>query len=148
MTRIEAALHQHPIRVILARILIGAVLLMNLQAAAAFLLWPGRFIGSFELTGVVGEAALRGMAVLFLMWNVPYAVAFWNPLRYRISLYEAIAMQTIGLVGETIIFLTLPDIHIQARAAIWRFIIFDGVGLLVLIAAALLSKSKKSQGNG
>jgi len=147
MTQIDTALHRYPIRVNLARILIGAVLLMNLQAAAAFLLWPGRFIGSFELTGVVGEAALRGMAVLFLMWNVPYAVAFWNPLRYRISLYEAIAMQTIGLVGEASIFLTLPDIHVQARAAIWRFILFDGAGLLALITAALVSKGEKTQGN-
>ena len=145
MTQIESVLHRSPIRVTLARILIGAVLLMNLQAAAAFLFWPSRFVGSFELTGTVGEATLRGMAVLFLMWNVPYAVAFWNPLRYRVSLYEAIAMQTIGVVGETIIYQTLPDIHIQARSAIWRFILFDGLGLLALIAAACLTKIKRTQ---
>ena len=145
MTQIETVRQQHPTRVTLARILIGAVLLINVQAATAFLIWPDRYAASFELSGAVGESALRGMAVLFLMWNVPYAVALWNPLRYRISLYEAIAMQTIGVVGETIIYLSLPDIHIQARSAIWRFILFDGLGLLALIAAAILTKRGKNQ---
>ena len=145
MTQIDTVRPQHPIKVALARILIGAVLFINAQAATAFLLWPSRFVGSFELTGAVGEATLRGMAVLFLMWNVPYAVALWNPLRYRVSLYEAIAMQTIGIAGETIIYLTLPDIHIQARSAIWRFILFDGLGLLALIAAAFLTKIKRTR---
>ncbi len=145
MTQSDNFRHRHPNRVSLARILIGLVLLINLQAAIAFLLWPSRFVGSFELSGAVGEAALRGMAVLFLMWNVPYAVALWHPLRYRISLYEAIAMQTIGLLGETIIYLTLADSHVQARAAIWRFIVFDASGLLALVAAAMLSKGVKMQ---
>ena len=145
MTQIESVLHRSPTRVTLARILIGAVLLINLQAAAAFLFWPSRFVGSFELAGTVGEATLRGMAVLFLMWNVPYAVALWNPLRYRVSLYEAIAMQTIGIAGETIIYLSLPDIHFQARSAIWRFILFDGLGLLALLAAALLTRGDKTR---
>ena len=140
MTQNDIFHHQHPIRMNLARTLIGAVLFINLQAAIAFLLWPSRFIGSFELTGVVGEATLRGIAVLFLMWNVPYALALWNPLRQRVSLYEAIVMQTIGVVGETIIYLTLPETHVQARGAIWRFIIFDGIGLLALIAAAVSTK--------
>lgn len=143
MTQSDNFRHRHSGRVSLARILIGAVLLVNLQAAIAFLLWPGKYVGSFELAGAVGEATLRGMAVLFLMWNVPYAVALWNPLRHRISLYEAIAMQAIGFVGETIIYFTLADIHVQARSAIGRFIIFDGIGLLALIAAALLTKSNE-----
>ena len=147
MTQIDTSRHKFPIRVTLARILIGAVLFINAQAAIAFLLWPGRLVGSFELAGSVGEATLRGMAVLFLMWNVPYAVALWNPLRYRISLYEAVAMQSIGLIGETIIYLTLPDIHFQARAAIWRFILFDGLGLLALLAAGLLTRGENTRRN-
>jgi hypothetical protein len=32
------------------------------------------------------------------MWNVPYAVAFWDPVSHRLSLLEAIAMQAIGLL--------------------------------------------------
>ncbi len=95
----------------LARSSIGVVILFNLQAAAVFLLWPERYATGFELGGAVGGAMLRGLGVLFVMWNVPYAVALWHPVRQRISLYEALAMQTIGLDGEAIIFTTLPNIH-------------------------------------
>ena len=125
-------------RLNLARGLIGVVILFNLQAALVFLLWPGNYILAFELEGLTGEAMLRGLGVLFLMWNVPYAVAMWNPIRYRISLYQALAMQTIGLVGESIIYATLPEIHNLIRASILRFIVFDALGLLLLIAAAIL----------
>jgi len=127
-------------RLNLARGLIGAVILFNLQAALVFLLWPGNYISAFELEGVIGEAMLRGFGVLFLMWNVPYAVAMWNPIRHRISLYEALAMQTIGLIGESIIYATLPEIHNLMRASILRFIAFDALGLLLLFAAAILTR--------
>jgi hypothetical protein len=125
-------------RLNLTRGLIGVVILFNLQAALVFLLWPGNYTSAFELEGVIGEAMLSGLGVLFLMWNVPYAVAMWNPIRYRISLYEALAMQTIGLVGESMIYATLPQIHSLARGSIMRFIAFDALGLLLLIAAAIL----------
>jgi hypothetical protein len=62
----------------------------------------------------------------------------WNPIRHRISLYEALAMQTIGLVGESMIYAILPEIHSLVRASIMRFIGFDALGLLLLIAAAIL----------
>jgi hypothetical protein len=71
-------------RLNLTRGLIGVVILFNLQAALVFLLWPGNYTSAFELEGVIGEAMLSGLGVLFLMWNVPYAVAMWNPIRYRI----------------------------------------------------------------
>ncbi len=130
-------------RLNLARGLIGVVILFNLQAALVFLLWPQNYISAFELEGIVGETMLRGLGVLFLMWNVPYAVAMWNPIRHRISLYEALAMQTIGLVGESIIYAALPEIHNLMRASILRFIAFDALGLLLLITAAILFR--KSQ---
>ena len=59
--------------------MIGLVLFFNVQAAAAFIGAPARYAASFELTGATGEAAVMGMAVLFLMWNVPYAVAEHTP---------------------------------------------------------------------
>jgi len=67
-------------------------------------------------------------------------VALWNPARHRTVLYIAIAMQTIGLVGETWIYLSLPPVHAAARASIMRFIIFDGLGLLALLAAVWISR--------
>ena len=118
-----------------ARVLIGLVLFVNVQSALVFFATPGGFAPAYELNGVAGSAAIRGIAVLFLMWNVPYVVALFNPLKYRISLYEAIAMQSIGLVGESLIFWTLPAAHLILRASILRFILFDGAGLGALIFA-------------
>jgi hypothetical protein len=123
---------------LLARLAILLVFLWNVQCALAFLFWPGRFAASFELSGTPGEAALRGLGVLFLMWNVPYAVALWHPLRYRISLYEATAMQAIGLLGESLIWLSLPPAHEALQASLLRFIAFDGAGLVLLLLAVWL----------
>ncbi len=124
----------------IARILIGLVFFWNIQCALAFILWPERFSPGFELSGAPGAAAIRGLGVLFLMWNVPYAVALWQPVRQRWSLYEAIAMQGIGLVGESLIFAGIPVAHSLARSSILRFIAFDAAGLLILLAALLISR--------
>lgn len=126
-------------RIHTGRFLIGAVLIINVQCAIAFFILPGNFASSFELDGALGEMVIRATGVLFLMWNVPYAVALWHPVRYRVSLYEALVMQTIGLAGETVIFFLLPVAHVVARASIARFILFDALGLVALLAAAWLT---------
>lgn len=123
----------------LARTLIGVVLVINVWCALAFLIWPGNYAGGFELSGVLGDAMLRGMGVLFLMWNVPYAVALWHPIQRRVSLFEAIAMQTIGLAGESLIYTSLPVIHSLTRSSLERFIVFDFLGLLLLMGALWLT---------
>jgi hypothetical protein len=122
-----------------ARFLIGIVFLINVQSALVFLLWPEKYAGSFELSGGPGGAMLRGLGVLFLMWNVPYAVALWNPIRYRLALWIAIAMQAIGLIGEVWIALTIPVVHQAIRSSITRFVIFDATGLVLLILAVWIS---------
>ncbi len=134
----------------IARFLIAAVIGWNLQVAYVFLLYPERFVSGFELSALPGEAAVRGMAILFFMWNVPYLVAFWNPRKYRISLIEAIAMQGIGLVGESFILSTLGVGHALLRTSIIRFIAFDGAGLIFLIGAFLLTnhRSHREEGKG
>lgn len=132
-----------PVKLNLARALIGLVLLVNVQSALAFLIWPGAYAGTFELSGEVGDAMLRGMGVLFLMWNVPYGVALWHPIRHRISLYEAVAMQTIGLVGEAFIYTSLSTVHSLARASLARFIVFDSLGLLLLVFAVWLTWGRR-----
>jgi hypothetical protein len=132
-------------RLNLARGFIGVVILFNLQAAALFLLWPARFTPGFELGGAVGGAMLRGLGVLFVMWNVPYAVALWHPVRHRISLYEALAMQIIGLAGEAIIYLSLPATHELLRASILRFIGFDALGLVLLAVATWSTRRSKNK---
>ena len=127
-------------RLNLSRGLIGLVILWNLQVASVFLLWPERYTAAYELQGIVGAATLRGIGLLFVMWNVPYLVALVHPIRHRISLYEALAMQTIGLVGESIIYLTLPAIHFVLRASILRFIAFDALGLVLLLIAVWITR--------
>jgi len=127
-------------RLLLGRGLIGAVLLMNLQCALAFLLYPQGYAAQFELSGVPGEAAIRGIGVLFVMWNVPYAAALWHPHRQRLALQLAVIMQTIGLLGESAITLTLPPVHSLLRLSLSRFILFDALGLLALLLAVWLTK--------
>jgi len=131
-------------RLWLGRILILCVLVMNVQCAVVFILTPALFAPGFELQGPVGEAMVRGMGVLFLMWNVPYAVAAWQPQKQRVSMIEALLMQAIGVVGETAIFLALPLEHAVVRASVLRFVIFDSGGLVFLLAAAWITRLPKS----
>jgi hypothetical protein len=128
------------IRLWLGRLLIGIVLLWNVQCALAFIIAPATFAPGFELGGAAGAAAVRGMGVLFLMWNVPYAVALWHPVRQRVSLYEAVAMQTIGLIGESLILWSLVGGHPTVASSVARFIAFDGAGLVALIMAVWVTK--------
>jgi glutamate dehydrogenase/leucine dehydrogenase len=126
-------------RLWLVRLLVGAVFLVNVQCATLFLFWPANYAPAFELSGVVGEATLRGIGVLFLMWNVPYAIACFDPYKYRLSHYEAIAMQAIGVVGESLILWRLPAGHTVLAASLSRFIAFDAAGLAVLALAAWIA---------
>jgi hypothetical protein len=127
-------------RIWLARACIGLVLAWNVQCAVAFLVAPATYASGFELNGDAGSAAVRGIGLLFLMWNVPYAVALWHPVRHRVSLYEALAMQAIGLLGESLIFLSLSAAHSAARASLARFIAFDAAGLALLALAWLATR--------
>ena len=126
---------------LLARILIGMVFLFNMQCAVVFLVTPGSYARAFELPGEIGEAMIRGLGVLFLMWNVPYGVALWDPVRHRLALWEALVMQAIGVIGESIIYMTLSPGHAITRASLSRFIVFDAIGLLALGVAVWLSRS-------
>ncbi len=130
------------VRLWLGRLLIGTVLLWNVQCALAFLVAPATYTPGFDLRGPAGEAMVRGMGVLFLMWNVPYAVALWHPVRRRVSLYEAVAMQTIGLLGESLILWSLRGAHPVAAGSVVRFIAFDGAGLILLVLAAWITRGR------
>ena len=128
------------LRLWLARLFIAVVFFFNVQCAVLFLFQPSSYAPSFEMSGTVGEGMLRGMGVLFLMWNVPYAFALYHPLRQRTSLLQAVIMQAIGVLGESLILAGLPAGHSQLTASILRFILFDAGGLLLLLAALLLAR--------
>lgn len=123
-----------------AQCLILPVTAWNLQAALAFILQPEQFAPSFMLNGVPGAAAVRGVGVLFVMWNVPYLAAFWNPRKYFLALQLAVTMQAVGLAGEIYILSTLTAEYDTLAASIRRFAAFDGVGLLLLIFALLSAR--------
>lgn len=116
----------------LPRLLIGLVAFLNLQCAFLFLFHPGDYLLGFELSGAPGRAAVQGMGVLFVMWNIPYLLAVWNPFHNYAALLAALIMQLTGVLGETWIFMGVPVQNAVLRAAITRFILFDFGGLLLL----------------
>jgi len=137
-----------------ARALLGLVIASNLQAALIFLTMPGAIAPGFELTGLSAEGAdalsadvaVRGIAILFIMWNIPYLVAFWHPARHLTSLMEAVVMQATGLAGETALWFTIPAAHLTLQTSILRFIIFDALGLLLLLCAFWWVKTRFKNG--
>ncbi len=136
-------------RLLFPRVLIFLVLAMNLQCALTYIFNPLPYVAPFELSGEPGRAAVIGIGILFVMWQVPYVFALIHPLRNRRSLVEAVLMQTIGLIGETLLLRTIPTAHVMLRASILRFVIFDAGGLLLLLVAAAytfgLIKSKSGE---
>lgn len=128
-----------------ARIAVALVFALNVQCALQFVLWPGAFAGAYELSGVAGEAAVRGLGVAFLMWNATYPAVIASPRRFRTLYVVVLAQQAIGLVGETAILLGLPGGHEVLAASILRFIAFDAAGL-VLMAAAFAWLRKREKG--
>lgn len=131
---------------IIGRLLIGFVSFFNLQCAFYFLFRPADYAPGFELTGVPGSAIVQGMGLLFIMWNIPYLFALVNPLKYTVSLVEAVIMQAVGVFGETILLLILKGEHPLVRASVLRFIYFDGGGLVLLaLALILILRIKRSR---
>ncbi len=137
-------MRQISIRIWIARLLIGIVTAWNLQAAFAFIFSPNRFVSAYELSGIPGEAAIRGFGVLFLMWSVPYLFALKDPIRYQLALTLALLMQLTGLIGETYIYFTLPAVHAILGSSILRFIAFDGAGVVLLAVACWIKYTPKN----
>jgi hypothetical protein len=128
----------------IARILLSAVFTANLSAAIPFILTPERFTSGFEVSGIPGQVAVRGIGILFLIWNATYPPVIVRPGRYRVLFGVILVQQLIGLIGESVMYLALPESHHALRTTGLRFITFDGFGLLALIAGFLLSGSKRT----
>ena len=122
-----------------ARVLVAVVLMANLSAAIPYFVRPAGYAAAFELSGVPGDAAVRGFGLLFLMWAVPFIPAMLHPVKYRVALLCVLAMQVIGLIGESLMVVTLPAGHDALRATGLRFIAFDSAGLILLLIAYSLS---------
>ena len=125
-------------RILIVKVFIALVLGWNLQCAVFFLINPQAYMAGFGLEGAAGAQMVRALGLLFVMWNVPYAFALADPLRNKTSLIEAVLMQAIGLAGETLILLLSGPYPALIQATITRFILFDGMGLVLLSAALWL----------
>jgi hypothetical protein len=123
------------IAVWVARLVIGAVFLMNVGCAISFLAWPDRYSAAFEVGGVPGLVLVRGLGVLFLMWNATYPLVILQPDRTRSLFAVVLVQQVIGLAGEIWIWQALPAGHAALQATGLRFILFDGIGFLGMVAA-------------
>jgi hypothetical protein len=121
-----------------ARLALAVVFFFNASCALAFVARPAAYAPGFEVSGIAGQALVRGIGILFLMWNVTYPLAVWRPWRYRWLFLIIILQQVIGLAGETWMLLTLPPGHAALAATGWRFVAFDGGGLVALLVAFTL----------
>ncbi len=122
----------------LARLALAVVFCFNVNCALAFITRPAAYAPGFEVNGVAGEALVRGMGVLFLMWNATYPLAIWNPYRYRWLFLIVLVQQAIGLAGETWMLRMLPPGHATLAATGYRFIAFDGGGLVAMLVTFIL----------
>jgi hypothetical protein len=123
-----------------ARAALLVVLFANLSAAIPYVVRPADYVAAYELSGVPGEAVVRGLGILFLMWAVPFIPAVLHPVRHRIAFACVLAMQAIGLAGESLMMAALPAGHDALRATGLRFIAFDGAGLVLLLIAYSISR--------
>ena len=135
---------------IAVRMAFTAVFALNVMCALQFIIDPADFAGAYQLSGVAGEAAVRGIGVAFLMWNATYPLFIWRPVKHRSLGVIILAQQLVGCVGETCIAMTLPAEGFELlTSSIMRFIAFDVGGLVVmLIAFAWLYVAQKSGRRG
>ena len=129
----------------LARATLIAVLLANLSAAIPYVARPATYVTAYELAGAPGEVVVRGLGILFLMWAVPFIPAILQPVRNRVAFTCVLAMQVIGLAGESLMMATLPPGHDALSATGWRFIAFDGAGLVLLSLGYLVTQRGQGQ---
>jgi hypothetical protein len=130
-------------KVWIIRALIAPVVFFNLQCSFEFLVHANRYAPSFDLNEPTGSFMIQGLGLLFLMWNIPYLVALIDPLRHATSLTEAVTMQTIGVVGETLLLLNVPQDYQNLHSSVIRFILFDGGGLILILMAWFIRRPIK-----
>lgn len=121
---------------ILTRIAFALVFAINVMCALQFAFDPASFAGAYQLSGVAGETAVRGIGIAFLMWNVTYPLFIFKPAEHLALGGIILAQQAIGCIGETLALLALPTQGYELLASsIMRFIAFDATGLVIMLAA-------------
>ena len=125
-----------------ARALVALVFASNMYCAVSFIADPGAYTSAYQLSGAGAQAAVAGIGVAFSMWNVTYLPLIVFPYKFPVLFGVVIAQQVVGLAGETWIHSQLGASAAIASASILRFIVFDAVGLVLLIMACILTTRK------
>jgi len=125
-----------------ARALVLAVFVINIMCALSFILFPELSVDAYQLAGagLPGAVAIQGIGITFLMWNATYPLVIVNPSKFWVLFIIVIAQQIIGLVGELILYFSLPAGYAMLSASIMRFVVFDAIGLVLLLLALVLSR--------
>jgi len=76
---------------------------------------------------------------------VPFIPAILQPAHNRVAFTCVLAMQVIGLAGEALMMATLPPGHHALSATGWRFIVFDGAGLVLLSLGYLVTQGRRGK---
>jgi hypothetical protein len=59
------------------------------------------FLSSLQLETIPGRIAIAGYGILFLMWQVPYNFGLLSPVKFKVSLWQALIMQTIDIASDS-----------------------------------------------
>lgn len=129
-------------KVWVARLLVAVVFIVNVQCALEFIVWPGAYTAAYQVEGASAEVMVRTVGICFLMWNATYPPVIVRPQRFRVLFGVMLGQQTIGLVGESALLLTLGPGLQQLAASITRFVAFDAAGLVLLIIAFYLTAKR------
>lgn len=122
----------------ICRLVFAAVFVLNISCALSFIIWPGDFMGAYELSGTSGIAAVQGIGVAFLMWNVTYPLFILKPRKHVSLGWIIVAQQLVGCLGEVYVFACIGAEHEMLKSSIIRFLEFDVAGLVLMLASLLL----------
>lgn len=120
---------------ILIRLCFALVFVVNVQCAVSFIVDPDSYLTGFQLAGTSGAIAVQGLGIAFLMWNVSYPAFIISPRRFTALGVVILVQQLVGLLGELWLHTRIPAGFDALIASIDRFIVFDGVGLIIMTAS-------------
>jgi hypothetical protein len=118
----------------LVRACFGLVFAWNMVCALQFIITPANYVGTFGLEGKVGQVAVAGLGVAFVMWNCTFPAFIVRPQRFMSLGIVAIVQQIVGIVGETWILFTLAA-GLAPDGAIVQFLFFDVSGLILMLGS-------------
>jgi hypothetical protein len=123
-----------------ARLCIVCVFAWNMSCAISFIIDPSQGTVGYELSGVGAIAAIRGMGVIMLMWNISYIPLIYKPSRFRCMFVVVIIQQLIAVAGDMYVVLFDASSASMLYDSVTRFLMFDIAGIVLLIIAYFLSR--------